>query len=50
MANKPPVSEAETSKHFYDQAEMYREGKFKDVLFYKEDVQKNAERTYHPGE
>ena len=38
------------SKHFYDQAEMYREGKFKDVLFYKEDVQKNAERTYHPGE
>ena len=39
-----------TSKHFYDQAEMYREGKFKDVLFYKEDVQKNAERTYHPGE
>ncbi|MBG6109687.1 acyl-homoserine lactone acylase PvdQ [Flavobacterium sp. CG_23.5] len=38
------------SKHFYDQAEMYRKGQFKDVLFYKEDVQKNAERTYHPGE
>ena len=38
------------SKHFYDQADMYREGKFKDVSFYKEDVQKNAERTYHPGE
>ena len=38
------------SKHFYDQAEMYREGKFKDVLFYKEDVQKNAQRTYHPGQ
>jgi acyl-homoserine-lactone acylase len=38
------------SKHFYDQAEMYQKGQFKDVLFYKEDVEKNAERTYHPGE
>jgi len=38
------------SKHFGDQAEMYRKGHFKDVLFYKEDVQKKAERTYHPGE
>ena len=38
------------SKHFYDQAEMYRKGQFKDVLFYKDDVQKNAEKTYHPGE
>jgi len=38
------------SKHFRDQAEMYRKGQFKDVLFYKDDVQKNAERTYHPGE
>ncbi|MFE3849170.1 penicillin acylase family protein [Flavobacterium sp. LB3P45] len=38
------------SKHFYDQAEMYRKGQFKDVLFYKDDVQKNAKKTYHPGE
>ncbi|WP_281321845.1 penicillin acylase family protein [Flavobacterium aestivum] len=38
------------SKHFMDQAEMYEKGQFKDVLFYKDDVQKNAERTYHPGE
>lgn len=38
------------SKHFIDQAEMYQNGKFKDVLFYKEDVIKNAEKTYHPGE
>ncbi|MFN2440469.1 MAG: penicillin acylase family protein, partial [Chitinophagaceae bacterium] len=38
------------SKHFKDQAEMYTKGLFKDVLFYKEDVMKNAERTYHPGE
>jgi hypothetical protein len=29
---------------------MYRKGEFKDVLFYKEDVEKNAERSYHPGE
>ncbi|MEO6720204.1 MAG: penicillin acylase family protein [Ferruginibacter sp.] len=38
------------SKHFNDQLEMYTKGKFKDVLFYKEDVLKHAERTYHPGE
>lgn len=38
------------SKHFTDQAEMYSQGKFKDVLFYKEDVLKHAERSYHPGE
>jgi acyl-homoserine-lactone acylase len=38
------------SKHFMDQSVMYRKGQFKDVLFYKEDVQKNAERAYHPGE
>jgi acyl-homoserine lactone acylase PvdQ len=38
------------SKHFSDQAEMYTKGIFKDVLFYKEDVLKHAERTYHPGE
>lgn len=38
------------SKHFFDQAQMYQNGQFKDVLFYKEDVEKNAERMYHPGE
>lgn len=38
------------SKHYADQLEMYTKGEFKDVLFYKEDVVKNAERTYHPGE
>lgn len=37
------------SKHFNDQALMYSKGQFKDVLFYKEDVIKNAERTYQPG-
>jgi acyl-homoserine-lactone acylase len=38
------------SKHHTDQAGMYIEGKFKDVLFYKADVLKQAEKTYHPGE
>ncbi|WP_217362513.1 penicillin acylase family protein [Flavobacterium sp. M31R6] len=38
------------SKHFMDQAVMYQKGLFKDVLFYREDIEKNAERTYHPGE
>lgn len=37
------------SLHFNDQAEMYTTGRFKDVLFYKEDVLKHAEKTYHPG-
>jgi acyl-homoserine lactone acylase PvdQ len=37
------------SKNFTDQAGMYIDGKFKDVLFYKSDVLKHAERTYHPG-
>jgi acyl-homoserine-lactone acylase len=39
-----------SSKHYTDQAEMYINGNFKDVLFYKEDVMKHAERKYHPGE
>lgn len=38
------------SKHFNDQGLMYTKGQFKEVLFYKEDVLKHAEKTYHPGE
>jgi acyl-homoserine-lactone acylase len=37
------------SKHYTDQAGMYIDGKLKDVLFYKKDVLKHAEKTYHPG-
>lgn len=37
------------SKHFFDQGLMYSKGKFKDVLFYKDDVLKHVERSYHPG-
>ncbi|WP_027867453.1 penicillin acylase family protein [Massilia alkalitolerans] len=38
------------SKHFADQAEMYSRGEFKDVLFYKEDIEKHLERKYQPGQ
>jgi acyl-homoserine lactone acylase PvdQ len=37
------------SPNFTDQAVMYLNGKFKDVLFYPEDVQAGAVKTYHPG-
>jgi acyl-homoserine-lactone acylase len=39
-----------TSPHFSDQADMYSRGEFKDVLFYKDDIEKQLERKYHPGE
>ncbi len=38
------------SKHFSDQADMFIEGKLKDIFFYKEDVMQHVEKTYHPGE
>jgi acyl-homoserine lactone acylase PvdQ len=38
------------SPHFADQANGYLEGKFKEVLFFKEDVLNNKEKEYHPGE
>ncbi len=37
------------SPHFKDQAKMYTQGTFKEVLFYKAAVIKHAEKTYHPG-
>jgi acyl-homoserine-lactone acylase len=39
-----------SSPHFFDQAKLYADGQFKEVHFYKEDVLRNAKRTYHPGE
>lgn len=39
-----------SSPHFFDQAIMYSTGTFKNVLFYREDVEQHAERIYHPGE
>ncbi len=39
-----------SSPHFADQALMYTEGRFRDVLFTPQDVLAHAERRYHPGE
>ncbi len=38
------------SPHFGDQAALYKNVRFKDVAFYKDDVLKRAKRTYKPGE
>jgi acyl-homoserine-lactone acylase len=38
------------STHFTDQASMYSQGQFRDLLFCKPDVLAHAERRYHPGE
>jgi acyl-homoserine-lactone acylase len=38
------------SPHFKDQSAGFVYGKFKDVFFYKEDVFKNKEKEYRPGE
>ncbi|MEO1022875.1 MAG: acylase [Bacteroidota bacterium] len=37
------------SPHFYDQAERYRTMQFKDVPYYREDVEARAVTTYKPG-
>ncbi len=44
------VSGDPNSPHFLDQAGMYTKGQFRDVLFYRKDVEAHAERTYHPGQ
>jgi acyl-homoserine-lactone acylase len=36
------------SPHFADQAPMFTQGVFRDVLFSREDVMSHAERSYHP--
>ncbi|MDQ6757696.1 MAG: penicillin acylase family protein [Bacteroidota bacterium] len=38
------------SPHYFDQAALYSQAKFKDAYFYKEDILKHTERKYHPGE
>lgn len=38
-----------TSPHFYDQAQRYADADFKDVAFYREDVDARAKTTYKPG-
>jgi acyl-homoserine-lactone acylase len=39
-----------SSPHFADQALMFSQGRFRDVLFYPEDVRAHAERSYQPGQ
>jgi acyl-homoserine-lactone acylase len=43
------VSGDPSSPHFNDQIERYSTGNFRDVLFYRADVEKHAEKTYNPG-
>ena len=38
------------SKHYFDQAKMYAEGKFKPAWFTEKEVKSNVSRTYHPGD
>jgi acyl-homoserine lactone acylase PvdQ len=38
------------SPHFDDQAQRYADGEFKDVAYYREEVEKRAASKYHPGD
>lgn len=38
------------SPHFDDQAQRYADREFKDVAYYRDDVERRAMRTYHPGD
>ncbi len=38
------------SPHFNDQIQPYVDAQFKEVAYYKEDVLKRAQKTYHPGD
>ena len=39
-----------SSPHYFDQAQIYTQGKYKNAWLYLNDVKKNAEVSYHPGE
>ena len=38
------------SPHFADQADRYALRQFKEVAFYRDEVERRAQRRYHPGE
>lgn len=39
-----------SSPHFYDQAQRYVDREFKDVAYYRDDVEKRAKKKYQPGD
>ena len=39
-----------SSPHFFDQAQKYADVQFKDVAFYREDVEGRSKKNYKPGE
>lgn len=44
------LSSDPSSVHFDDQAELYTQGRFRDVYYYPEDIDANLSAAYHPGE
>ena len=38
------------SPHYFDQAPLYAQGRFKPAWFYRDEVEANAKRTYRPGQ
>lgn len=38
------------SPHFFDQGPLYANGTFKTVYFYRDEVERAAEKKYHPGQ
>jgi penicillin amidase len=44
------ISRDPESPHYFDQAPLFVQGRFKDVLWHDEEIEKYLEARYHPGE
>ena len=44
------ISRNPNSPHYFDQAEMYTNGQFKEVLFTDDEIDAHLEESYRPGE